>query len=141
MAVEIISDGFHVDVPVLRLVNRMKPCSQVILVSDSIPPCGLRDGSYRFAESRVFLRNGRVAMKDGTLAGSALSLDRALYVQVRHAGVSLRDAVLYSTLNPARLVGLARHRGSIAPGRRADLVLFDDRLRVRATWLAGQLRT
>jgi N-acetylglucosamine-6-phosphate deacetylase len=139
VAVEVISDGFHVEVPMLRLVNRLKPRSRVVLVSDSVHPSGLRDGKYRFAGAEVWLREGRITLADGTLAGSALALDRALALQVERAGTPLGDAVLYATANPAAIIGLERRRGDIAPGRRADLVLLDRKLRVAATWLAGKL--
>ncbi|MCZ6793187.1 MAG: N-acetylglucosamine-6-phosphate deacetylase [Planctomycetota bacterium] len=139
VAVEIIGDGHHVDIPVLRLVHRSKPPDRVILVSDSVHPCGLPAGRYQFAGDAVIVRGGRIQREDGTLAGSALTLDRALAIQVRRVGLPVDAAVKCCTANPARAVGVERSRGRIARGRRADLVLLDDRLRPQATWLAGEL--
>jgi N-acetylglucosamine-6-phosphate deacetylase len=136
--VELISDGFHVAPPVLKLVHGAKPRRQVILVSDSVAPCGLAEGAYDFAGKPVHLRGGRVTLPDGTLAGSALAMDRAVALTVKDVGLPLEEAVLLATGNPARLLGEERARGAVAPGRRADLVLLGRNLRVRATWLEGK---
>ena len=139
VSVEVISDGHHVDAPALRLINRLKNEDRVILVSDSIQACGLADGRYRFAGADVYLKEGVVRQKNGTLAGSALTLERALAVQVKEAGEPLEKAVRYCTQNPARAAGISRSAGIIAAGRRADLVLLDSKFRVKATWLGGTL--
>ena len=139
VAVEVISDGHHVQPPALRLINRLKSEDRVILVSDSTHPCGLKNGRYRFAGAEVYLRDGVVRQKNGTLAGSALTLERALAVQVKEVGTPLEKAVRYCTKNPASAVGASRRLGSIAPGRSADLVLLDPKFRVKATWLKGEL--
>ena len=139
VAVEVISDGHHVQPPALRLINRLKSEDRVILVSDSTHPCGLKNGRYRFAGAEVYLRDGVVRQKNGTLAGSALTLERALAVQVKEVGTPLEKAIRYCTKNPASAVGASRRLGSIAPGRSADLVLLDPKFRVKATWLKGEL--
>ena len=139
VSVEVISDGHHVDPPALRLINRLKNEDRVILVSDSIQACGLADGRYSFAGADVYLEDGVVRQKNGTLAGSALTLERALAVQVREAGEPLEKALRYCTQNPARAAGISRTAGLIAVGRRADLVLLDSKFRVKATWLGGAL--
>ncbi len=139
VAVEVISDGHHVQPPALRLINRLKSEDRVILVSDSTHPCGLKDGRYRFAGAEVYLRDGVVRQKNGTLAGSALTLERALAVQVKEVGTPLEKAIRYCTKNPASAVGASRRLGSIASGRSADLVLLDPKFRVKATWLKGEL--
>ena len=139
VAVEVIADGHHVLPPALRLVNTMKPRDKVVLVSDSVLPCGLKNGTYFFAGSDVTLEDGRITQPDGRLAGSALTLDRAVRVEVRQAGASLADAVRFATENPARVIGEERRRGTISARRRADLTLLDSRMRVKATWVGGEL--
>jgi len=98
----------------------------------------LPEGAYDFAGKPVHLRGGRVTLPDGTLAGSALAMDRAVALTVKDVGLPLEEAVLLATRNPARLLGEERARGAVAPGRRADLVLLGRNLRVRATWLEGK---
>lgn len=139
VTVEVIADGHHIDLPVLRLIHALKPRDRVVLVSDSVAACGLPPGRHLFAGKTVELHEGRVTLADGTLAGSALTLDRAVALHVEKLGLPPAEAVLLATRNPARLLGLGRRRGEIAVGRRADLVLLDRKLRVRATWLAGEL--
>jgi N-acetylglucosamine-6-phosphate deacetylase len=134
--VELIADGFHVQVPVLKLVHAVKARERVILVSDSVEACGLAEGPHSFAGKRVELRGGRVTLPDGTLAGSALTLDHAVALHRRELGLPAAEAVLLASGNPAALLG-DRKRGEIAPGRRADLVLLDPALKVLATWLGG----
>ncbi|HVR73177.1 MAG TPA: N-acetylglucosamine-6-phosphate deacetylase [Planctomycetota bacterium] len=138
VAVELIADGYHVDVAVLRLVHAVKHQNRVVVVSDSIHPCGLKPGSYRFAGGTVIARGGRVTLEDGTLAGSLLSLDRAVALHVHKVGLSPEDSVLLASGNPARVLGIERSRGDIAPGRRADMVLLDENMKVQGTWLAGE---
>jgi N-acetylglucosamine-6-phosphate deacetylase len=138
VAVELIADGHHVQVPILRLVHALKDRRSVTLVSDSVAPCGLPPGRYSFADAPVDLRDGRVTLPDGTLAGSALTLDRAVALHVKELGLPLEEAIRLASENPARLVGEKR-RGEIRPGFRADLVHLDDRLRPRRTWVAGEL--
>ncbi|MBI4582629.1 MAG: N-acetylglucosamine-6-phosphate deacetylase [Planctomycetes bacterium] len=135
--VELISDGFHVDPAVLRWVERLKPGDLICLVSDSVHPCGLEDGLYVFAGVDVELKAGRVARRNGTLAGSALTLDRALRVQVEAVGADPAAAVTALTRAPARLLGW-KDAGEIAPGRGADLVVLSSRLVVEETYLRGQ---
>ena len=134
--VEVISDGEHISVPVLQLIHARKPPERVILVSDSVHPCGLRDGEYEFAGAPVRLHKGTIQLPDGTLSGSALTMDRALRVQVQSVGASVDHAALACSANPARAIGL-RGRGRIAVRSRADLVALDEKLRVVGTWLGG----
>ena len=138
IAVELIADGLHIDIPVLKLVHALKPREQVVLVSDSVHPCGLKPGRYEFAGGPVDVRNGKVTRPDGTLAGSILTLDRAVSLHVKRVGLSPQESVMLATKNPARILGLERSHGAIQKGGRADLVVLDRALRVRATWLSGK---
>ena len=136
VSVELISDGYHIDLPMLSLVHRMKDPERVILVSDSVHAAGLRPGRYEFAGHRVILRGGRVTLENGTLAGSALTLDRGVRLHVEKLGLSPAGAVMAATQNPARQIGLD-DRGEVAVGQRADLILLDTKLRVVSTWVGG----
>jgi N-acetylglucosamine-6-phosphate deacetylase len=137
VAVELIADGFHVAAEALKLVARVKPPEKICLISDSVAPAGLADGRYEFAGAPVRLARGRVTLPDGTLAGSALTMDRAFRLMVREAGVSAAAAAMMASKSPARAVGW-KHFGDIAPGQRGNLVVLDDRLRVEATYLRGE---
>jgi N-acetylglucosamine-6-phosphate deacetylase len=133
---ELISDGFHVDPAVMRWAARLLSPERICLVSDSVAPCGLRPGRYRFAGKHVRLQGGRVTLADGRLAGSALTLDQAFRVQVKEVGMRPEQAALSASLVPARVLGWS-DVGDIAPGKRADLVRLTPGLRVRETYLGG----
>jgi len=136
--VELIADGFHVHPEMLRAVAKFKTADQICLVSDSTLPCGLRPGRFRFAGQNVELRQGRVTTANGTLAGSALTLDRAFQVQVEQVGCEPAQVALSAARTPARICGWHRRIGDILPGMRADLLIMDRKFRVRETYLAGK---
>jgi N-acetylglucosamine-6-phosphate deacetylase len=99
--------------------------------------CGLSDGEYTLGGQKVIVRNRAARLSDGTLAGSTLTLDKAIYNMVHMVGVPLPDAVRMVTLNPARAIGLADTKGSIEIGKDADLVIFDDNITVKRVIIGG----
>jgi len=135
---EVIADGIHVHPLVLDIVARCKGDTGTALVSDALPGTGLAPGLHAFGDRQVLIRDGVARLPDGTIAGSILTLDRAL----RHARDWMRldavAAIRMASETPARSAGLT-DIGSIEPGKRADLVWFTDDLHVRATWMDGQL--
>jgi len=141
LPVEVIADGVHVHPAALRLAVRLKGPEAVNLVTDAIQAAGLPDGLYRSHRHGEVLRivNGESRLPDGTLAGSTLTLNRAVRNIMEFTGVSLSDALRMATLNPARTAGVADRKGSLAPGKDADLVLFAEDLTVEATVVAGQV--
>lgn len=133
---ELIADNVHVDPPAMKILLRAKGPAGVILVSDAISATGMPDGDYRLGTFQVTVAGGICRDARGHLAGSTLTLDRALRNAVA-LGVPLADAVRMVTLNPAKLLGLERSKGTVAPGADADLVLLDDSLHVRGVLLRG----
>jgi N-acetylglucosamine-6-phosphate deacetylase len=101
--------------------------------------CGLSDGEYTLGGQKVIVRNRAARLSDGTLAGSTLTLDRAIYNMVHMVGVPLPDAVRMATLNPARAIGLSATKGSIEIGKDADLVIFDDNITVKRVIINGKV--
>ncbi|MGH9700609.1 MAG: amidohydrolase family protein, partial [Candidatus Acidiferrales bacterium] len=118
---EIIADGVHVAGPAIQVLLLAKGLDQVILVSDGIAATGMRDGNYRLGTKEVAVSGGVARSSEGNLAGSTLTLDRALR-NVVALGVPLVDAVRMATILPARRLGLAGKKGIIAVGADADLV-------------------
>lgn len=137
---EVIADGVHVHPAAVRLAARAKGVEGIVLVSDSISATGLPDGEYELEEVRVTVSDGEVRLADGTLAGSTLTLDRAVANLARWAGVPLSEAVLSATVVPARLLGIEAQHGFIGVGRDADLAAFDDDHRLLWTMVGGELR-
>ncbi len=135
--VEVIADGIHLHPATLRLVMAARGSRSTALVTDAVAPGGLSDGDYDLLARRVTVRDGAVRLPDGTLAGSTLTLDRAVRNAVRLAGASWQDAVRMATSTPASIAGLP-DRGRIAVGMVADLCALSPEGEVVATWCRGQ---
>jgi len=136
---EVIADGVHVHESALRLIFAAKGAGRVALVTDAIAAAGCGDGTYGLGSRTVQVRGARAELADsGRLAGSVLTMDRALQVAVA-AGIPLPDAVTAATATPARVLGIDDRAGSIAPGYVADLVVLDDDQMVVAVITDGRL--
>lgn len=133
---ELIADGVHVDSPAIRLLLSAKGVAGVILVSDGISATGMPDGNYRLGTFEVSVSGGVCRNSEGRLAGSTLTLDRALR-NIVSLGVPLPHALQMLTLNPARLLALETRKGTLTPGADADIVLLTSDLRVAHTLTRG----
>lgn len=125
---ELIADGVHVDEAAMKLLISAKP-GKVILVSDGTAATGMPDGKYRLGNFDVQVTGGVVRNSEGKLAGSALTLDRALR-NIVALGVTFDEAVRMLTLYPAQLLGVESRKGIIAVGADADLVFLDSQLQI-----------
>src|SRR6202790_1092848 len=134
---ELIADGVHVDETAMRLLLQAKGAAGVILVSDGISATGMPDGKYTLGTFEVAVSGGVCRNSEGKLAGSTLTLDRALR-NIVNLGVPLADALRMLTLNPATLLGIEFKKGSLRPGADADILLLDEALNVTQTWTRGQ---
>jgi N-acetylglucosamine-6-phosphate deacetylase len=128
---EVIADGVHVDAPALQILLAAKGAEGVILVSDATAATGMPDGNYRLGTFEVNVKDGVCRDAQGRLAGSTLTLDRAVRRMIA-LGFPLAQALHMATLNPARRLGIEARKGVIAPGADADLVFLDDSLQVAA---------
>ena len=136
---ELIADGVHVHPAAAELLLRVKGPDGVVLVSDAVAAAGLGEGTFELAGQTVYARQGRATLRDGTLAGSVLTMDRAVRFVVQQLGRPLEEAVRMASLNAARCLGLEGVRGRIAVGYLADLVVLDGQLEVAATFVEGRL--
>jgi N-acetylglucosamine-6-phosphate deacetylase len=134
---EIIADGIHLDPVILSLVLKIKGSGRIILVSDSVALNGVNDGQYKVKGNTVTVSGGAIRLEDGRLAGSTLSLDRAVKNMTNLAGASLCEAVAMASLNPARILGIEDKKGSVAAGKDADLVLFDENITIKEVFVGG----
>lgn len=135
---EIIADGVHVDPVVVEALVRAKGFEHVVLITDCLAPGGLKDGDERLESARIDLRNGAAYLKGtDTLAGSVLTLARAVKNVCDWGIVTAEQAIRMASEIPARSVGLADVCGQILPGRVADLTVFDGELNLVETYLQG----
>jgi N-acetylglucosamine-6-phosphate deacetylase len=136
VSAELIADKIHVDEPAMRMLLEMKTPERVILVSDGTSATGMPDGKYQLGKFQVKVTGGVCRNSEGKLAGSTLTLDRALR-NIVEMGVPLASAVRMLTANPARQIGLGERKGILAPGADADLVFLDDKLEVTDVMTRG----
>jgi N-acetylglucosamine-6-phosphate deacetylase len=133
---ELIADGVHVDVKAMELLYRCKGRDGIVLISDGISAVGMPDGQYQVGGLSVSVEGG-VCRYEGSLAGSVLTLDRAIRNMHQLVGVPLAEAIRMATLNTAQLMGLEGRKGSLVAGADADLVVLDDSLQVRQVYARG----
>jgi N-acetylglucosamine-6-phosphate deacetylase len=133
---ELICDGIHSMPEIARLWWRAKGPGRAILVTDAMSATGMPDGEYRLGELTVQVANGR-AMSDGVLAGSVLTLDRALSNFLAFTGATLEQGLRLLTGNPAALTGFQAEAGSLAPGTPANLVAVSPDGHLAASFLNG----
>jgi N-acetylglucosamine-6-phosphate deacetylase len=136
MTAEVIADGVHVAGPAIQVLIGTKGFHTVLLASDGTSATGMPDGTYRLGTMEVTVKGGVCRNAEGKLAGSTLTLDRALRYVVE-LGVPLIEAVRMATVLPARRIGLAGKKGIIAIGADADLVVLTPDLRVDAVMTRG----
>ncbi|HAF61687.1 MAG TPA: N-acetylglucosamine-6-phosphate deacetylase [Anaerolineaceae bacterium] len=134
---EMICDGIHLHPAAMQIIIKMKGNERVALISDSISANGIPDGVYDYLGLKVTVNNNEVRLPDGTLAGSTLSLNKAVSNLVKMTGVDLPTAVRMASLNPARQIGLSETKGSIEVGKDADIILFDEDINIKRTFIKG----
>ncbi|MBP3569229.1 MAG: N-acetylglucosamine-6-phosphate deacetylase [Lachnospiraceae bacterium] len=128
MYMELICDGIHVHPAVVRMMFAAYP-EQMVLISDSISAAGMPEGEYASGGMKICVKDGKVTLEDGTIAGSAISLYDAMVNAIRF-GVPAEAAINSATYLPAKSVGMEQVAGSIAVGRTADFLVVDKEWRL-----------
>ncbi len=139
LKIELIADTLHVHPAVMQLLLKLKGASGIILVSDSIRAGGMHEGEYEFADQKIYLKGKKAYLKDGTLAGSTLTLNLAVKNMVEAAGAKITEAVRMASLNGLKVLGLNDRKGILAAGKDADVVVFNDKYEVEMTILKGNI--
>jgi N-acetylglucosamine-6-phosphate deacetylase len=121
---ELICDGIHTEPEIVRLWWRAKGPERAILVTDAMAAAGMPDGEYQLGGFPVQVKEGRATAR-GVLAGSVLTLDRALVNFIKFTGASIEQALRLLSSNPAAMTGLAHRAGTLGPGKSANLVAVD----------------
>ena len=135
----IIVDGRHVDPTVLRIALRCKRRDRFMLVTDAMPSVGTTEKSFSLQGRLISVANGALVDEDGTLAGSDADMATIVRNAVNLLGLELSEAARMASRYPAEFLGLGGELGRIAPGYRANLVLVDDSIEVKQTWIDGRL--
>lgn len=143
MDIEIIADGIHVPSDLLKLVVKIKGPRHIALVTDSMRAAGMPEGPSILGAlqggQEVIVEGGVAKLMDrSAFAGSVATADRLVRTMIHDGGVSVEDAIRMITANPARIMGLSHHKGQIAPGYDADVVIFDENICIHNTIIKGK---
>jgi N-acetylglucosamine-6-phosphate deacetylase len=136
VSAELIADGVHVEETAMKVLLQAKGPEHMILISDGISATGMPDGKYMLGQLEVTVSGGICRNSEGKLAGSTLTLDRALR-NIVGLGVPVADAVRMLTLNPAALLGIEFKKGALRVGADADIVLMEEGLQLTNVWVRG----
>lgn len=144
MDVEVIADGIHLPAPLLKLIYKIKGADHIALVTDAMRGAGMPEGESilggRKKGLKVIIEDGVAKLPDrNSFAGSVATTDRLIRSMVTLAGVSLPEAVKMLTLTPARIAGFQQWKGSLEAGKDADIILFDENIRIDKTLVMGKL--
>jgi N-acetylglucosamine-6-phosphate deacetylase len=137
LSADIIVDGIHVAPAIVKLFLLAKGRERAVLITDSISATGMPDGRYQLGPIEVDVKDGKCT-SNGSLAGSVLTMDRAVRNVTQFSNWSLRDAVRAATLNPAQSVGLSGQHGVLAQGVDADFTVLSPAGEVLKTIVHGQ---
>lgn len=136
---ETISDGIHVSYPSLRIAYKQKTSDKVLLVTDAMMACAMPDGMYALGGQDVVVKDGAARLLSGSLAGSILTLDKAVKNVYKNVGLPLYEAVKMATYNAARHCKVEDRKGLIKEGYDADLLLFDEDVNIKTVIVNGKI--
>lgn len=136
---EVIADGFHLNPAIVKLAYLAKRPAHLTLITDSMSATRCADGEYAIAGEKVYVVDGKAINEEGNISGSTITLYQAVRNLMKFAGVSYAEALPYATIVPATEVGIDSVTGSIAEGKRADLLLVDaESYDITNVWQAGE---
>ena len=139
VSTELIADTFHVNKGLFGLIAKIKG-DKLCLITDCIRAGGMPDGDYTLGGQPVHKEGIKCLMDDGTIAGSVLKLNEAVYNLYENSDLELYEAVACASLNVAKALGEDKEIGSLEEGKRADIVIADERFNVKTTVLGGEIR-
>ena len=136
---EVIADGFHLNPAIVKLAYLAKRPAHLTLITDSMSATRCADGEYAIAGEKVYVVDGKAINEEGNISGSTITLYQAVRNLMKFAGVSYAEALPYATIVPATEVGIDGTVGSIAEGKRADLLLVDaESYDITNVWQEGE---
>lgn len=140
LKIELIADTYHVHPATMEFLLKVKKPNGIILITDSITPGGMHEGEeFKFANQTVRIRGGKAMLDDGTIAGSTLTLNKALKNMVETAGARITEAARMASLNGAKVIGLDHKKGILAVGKDADMVVLGNDYAVDMTIMEGKI--
>ncbi|MFT8709639.1 MAG: N-acetylglucosamine-6-phosphate deacetylase [Sporolactobacillus sp.] len=136
---ELICDGHHVCKEMVRLAYRLKGSDRLVLITDAMRAKCMRDGLYDLGGQAVHVANGKALLDSGTIAGSVLKMDQAWQNILDYSDATMDDVIQMGAVNPARQCGVYDRKGTLEPGKDADILILDSNKRLVMTFCRGQL--
>ena len=133
---ELIADGVHVHPAVMRIACTAMP-NRIALITDAIRAAGMPEGKYKLYDYEVSVSEGTARLQNGTLAGSVLTMDRAVQNMVELAGMPLEKVIPMATEVPARILSVADRKGKIENGYDADIVVINEKFEIERVFARG----
>lgn len=137
---ECILDGIHIHYAALEIALKIKSTDNIVLITDAMMACCMKDGKYSLGGQDVFVKNGEARLTSGTLAGSVLTLDKAVRNVKNNLNIPLNELIKLVTLNPAKVIKENHRKGLIAEGYDADLILFDEDINIKTVIVNGEIK-
>ena len=139
LKIQLIADTYHVHPATMELLIKSKTPKGIVLITDSIRVGGMHEGEQtQFSDQKVTLSGDKAVMDDGTIAGSTLTLNKAIKNIIETTGIKITDAVRMATVNAAKVIKL--DKGILSSGKPADFVVLDKELNVEMTIMKGEIR-
>ena len=135
---ELILDGIHVSYPAAKVLLKAKGIDRVVLITDSMEASGLEDGQYKIGNQAVYVKDNSARLESGTLAGSVLSMNKAVKNAYQHLGLTIYEAVKLASYNPAKNLNLI-NLGELAINKKADIIMFDEEINVDFVMVDGKV--
>jgi len=140
LTVEMIADGKHLPPHLIKLILKNKTIGKVCIVTDAMMAAGLPPGKYKLGSIEAIVDEGVAWLPDrSAFAGSVARMNTMIRFLVNDAGLTLQDAVMLASTNPAKIIGISSSKGSLSRGKDADIVVMDKELNVLMTITEGRI--
>ena len=136
---ELIADLVHIHPAIFNILINVVHKDKMVLITDSMRAGCMRAGNYDLGGQKVIVKDGAAKLQDGTLAGSVLTLNKAVLNMLRNSDLEIYEVVAMATLNPAKVINMDNKKGNLEIGCDADIVIFDDNIDVSTTIVEGKI--
>lgn len=136
---EIIADTIHLHPDIYQIMLNAKGKDKMVLITDSMRAGCMKNGISELGGQKVIVKDNSARLQDGTLAGSILTLNKAVLNILKYTDLEVYEAIALASLNPAKVIDMDKTKGSIKIGKDADLIIFDDKLNVSLTVSEGKI--
>lgn len=135
---ECILDGVHIHYASLDIALKIKSSDKIVLITDAMSACCMKDGEYSLGGQKVIVKNSEARLENGVLAGSVLTIDKAIKNVKNNLNINLNEIIKLVTINPSKVCNLHLSKGLIKENYDADLVLFDENINIKHIFVNGK---